>query len=285
MLKEKTPPVKADGVFFHPDFLAGSSVKQCLSVLLLALLASSSLANCPAQRIDEVVRIAHVYDGDTLRLEDGRRVRMLGINAPEMAQKSVAAEPLGQSGQRAVATFFRTDKQAYLSYDRQRHDRYGRLLAHVYNQKGESLAASLLRDGLAFHIVVPPNLSAAECLHQQQQAARDSAKGVWREPYWRARPAAKLKLTDTGFLRVQGTVVKITEGRDIWLELNGPLVLKIAAQDKHLFSARQWQNWRGKRIEVTGWVIDRTSTQSQKRGFKPLQLQLRSPYAVTLAAE
>lgn len=281
MLTTKTPRAKAHGVFFRPEFHIRAGVKSCL-LAWLVVLASHASANCPAAQIDEVAKVAHIYDADTLRLDDGRRVRVLGINAPETAGKKRVAEPLAQAGLNATQAFFRADKQVRLSYDQQRHDRYGRLLAHVYNTKGQSLAASLLREGLAFHIVVPPNASAAECLQAQERLARRADKGVWQEHYWRARPAEALKLRDTGFLRIQGRIVKVTEGKDIWLELDGPVVLKIAGQDKRLFPQKQWRNWRGKPVEVNGWVINRSSAETSKKGFKPLQLQLRSPYALTL---
>lgn len=281
MLTTKTPRASAPGVFFRPEYLKSAGVKSCF-LAWLVVLASHTSANCPAAHIDEVAKVAHIYDGDTLRLDDGRRVRVLGINAPETASKNRTAEPLAQAGLNATQAFFRADKQVRLSYDQQRHDRYGRLLAHVYNTKGQSLAASLLRDGLAFHIMVPPNASAAECLQAREWQARRAGRGIWQERYWRARPAAELKLRDTGFLRIQGRVVKVTEGKDIWLELDGPLVLKIATQDKYLFTGKPWRNWRGKQIEVNGWVINRSSAETSKKGFKPLQLQLRSPYAITL---
>lgn len=277
----KTPRANAHGVFFRPDFFKRAGVKSCL-LAWLVIWASHTSANCPAVHIDEVATVAHIYDADTLRLEDGRRVRVLGINAPETAGKKRAAEPLAQAGLNATQAFFRADKQVRLSYGKQRHDRYGRLLAHVYNTKGQSLAASLLREGLAFHIVVPPNASAAECLQARERQARHAGKGVWREKYWQARPAADLKLRDTGFLRIQGRIVKVTEAKDIWLELDGPVVLKIAAQDKRLFPKKQWRNWHGKMVEVNGWVVNRSSAETSKKGFKPLQLQLRSPYAITL---
>lgn len=242
-------------------------------------------AGCPASKIDEVARVAHIYDGDTLRLDDGRRIRVLGINSPENGGKHSQAEPLGAEAKRLAQAFFRRDKKVQLAFDPQKRDRYGRHLAHVYDTKGRSLAAHLLAKGLAFHILVPPNTTDAECLRQQEDRARLAGKGVWRESYWRARNVAELELTDNGFLRVQGRVVKITDGRDIWIELDGPLVLKIAAGDKSHFGHYQWRSWQGKTLEVTGWVVNRSSAETRKKGFKPLQLQLRSAYSVRLLGD
>lgn len=250
-----------------------------LSLLLTPVFAH---AGCPAVKIDEVARVAHIYDGDTLRLDDGRRIRVLGINSPETGGEHSRAEPLGAEAKRLAQAFFRSDKKVQLVFDQQKRDRYGRYLAHVYDAKGRSLAAHLLAEGLAFHILVPPNATSAECLRQQESKARFADKGVWRENYWRARNVAGLSLKDNGFLRVRGRVTKITEGRDVWLELDGPLVLKIAASDKSRFDRHQWRDWRGKTLEVTGWVVNRSSAETKKKGFKPLQLQVRSAYSVRL---
>lgn len=259
-------------------------MNRLLFTLCVLLICVNTRADCPAGKVDEVVRVAHVYDGDTLRLDDGRRIRVLGINSPEAAGKHTKAEPLGVKATQAAQTFFRRNKQAQLTFDEQQRDRYGRYLAHVYNAQGQSLAASLLADGLAFHIVVPPNVTEAECLQRQGESARLAGRGVWRDSYWRARKVADMGLADTGFLRLQGRVVKITEGRDIWIELDGPLVLKITAADKRYFSRYQWRSWQGKTLEVNGWVINRSSAETRKKGFKPLQLPLRSAYSVQILA-
>jgi len=39
--------------------------------------------NCAAGQTSERVRVIHVYDGDTVKLADGRRLRFIGINTPE----------------------------------------------------------------------------------------------------------------------------------------------------------------------------------------------------------
>src|SRR5690606_30882149 len=142
-------------------------------------------------------------------------IRVLGINSPELATKHSAKQsdpklvnqPLAVAAKQAAEAFFKGTQELQLSYDHQRKDRYGRHLAHVYNARGQSLAAKLLRDGLAFHVVLAPNDSDAGCLQQQEVLAREAGIGIWREPYWRARRADTLTLDDVGFLRIQGRVV------------------------------------------------------------------------------
>lgn len=256
----KTPRVQALGVF----------VFLCFVFVEVA-------AECPVTKIDEQVTIARVIDGDTLGLKDGRRVRVLGINAPERAQDGRQAQPLAEQARQAVEDFFAKDTQAYLAYDMEHKDRYGRLLAHVFNAERQSLAARMLEQGLAFQVLVPPNLAQANCFATKEQVARRYSRGVWNNNYWQARPTQYLQLSDTGFRRVTGKVEKVTLGRDIWLELDGVLVVKVAANDKHFFDDYDWRALLGKQIALRGWVINRTSRHQQQKGFKPMQLQLRHP--------
>ncbi len=271
MPNPKTPSASRLGVFY-----------LCLGGALLVL-AGSAQALCPAPRVDEQVRLARVHDGDTLQLADGRRVRVLGINTPEVAGSQRQEEALGRAARAAAESFFRGSSRIKLMFDEEKQDRYGRLLAHVYDESGQSLAARLLRDGLAFQVVVPPNRVERECLSRQESAARAEGLGVWRHKYWRSRDAADLDLKrDTGFLRVSGRVVRVTEGRDIWVELDGPLVLRIRSADKRYFTGKPWRRWQDQRLEARGWIINRQTPDTAKKGFKPLQLDVRTPDTLIL---
>ncbi len=236
-----------------------------------------AMAACPATRIDETVQIAQVVDGDTLRLQDGRRVRVLGINTPEVAWEGHAGQALGVEATAASRQFLSHPQRVHLVYDLDRKDRYGRMLAHVYNQQRQSLAAYLLEQGLALQVVVPPNVSELDCLTRQEDIAREKKRGIWREKAWRSRLAAEIELDQAGFSRISGRVTKVSVLRDVWLELDGPVVIKIAQQDRKYFADEQWQSWLGKSINARGWLINRASEFQQKRGFKPLQMQVRHP--------
>ena len=75
-------------------------------------------------------RVKWVNDGDTIVLTNGQRVRYIGINTPEIAHKDQPAEPYGYAAKKYhIKLVYR--KQVRLEYDRNRKDRYGRLLAYV----------------------------------------------------------------------------------------------------------------------------------------------------------
>lgn len=58
-----------------------------------AIWLSSAQAFCPAPVGLASVQVQRVVDGDTLRLTDGRSVRMIGLNAPELGKKAVPTSP------------------------------------------------------------------------------------------------------------------------------------------------------------------------------------------------
>lgn len=66
-----------------------------------------------------IVRV--VTDGDTFELQNGVRVRTIGVNAPANDTKS----------KDGLATLIK-DKRVWLEYDRYRDDKYGRVLAWVW---------------------------------------------------------------------------------------------------------------------------------------------------------
>src|SRR5574341_2058663 len=88
-------------------------------------LASGNLALPPPAHADEFGRVKQVYDGDTVLLEDGRRVRYLGINAPEFR------EPFYLKAKRFNESLV-LGREIRLEFDVERADAFDRLLAYVY---------------------------------------------------------------------------------------------------------------------------------------------------------
>ena len=231
--------------------------------------------------------VEYIYDGDTLRLSDGRKIRLLGVNTPELAQlKGLSNKPsqaLADDARAAVTQFFAKSARVRLVYDAERRDRYKRTLAHVFNSQGDSLETYLLRQGLAFHIAIPPNLALAKCFAAIAEQARSKQLGVWSHQDW--RPLEVLDTKKTGFRRVRGRVETITKNGTWWLELDVPLVLKITAADRAYFPNYDWAGLLRKRVEVSGWLIHRAaslSVEQKKRFYKPYMMRLRTPYALRL---
>lgn len=229
----------------------------------LLLLAPFSQADCILGQADELVALKKVVDGDTLRLKDGRRVRLIGVNTPELAHGKRKAEPLARAAKRFTQRFL-AGGHIELVYDRDRRDKYNRLLAHVYNHRGESLEAALLSAGLAFHIAVAPNLSLAECLASREQEARARGLGVWAPGVWPRLKASDVRAGDGGFTLLTGTVKKVERNRYLWLELDGPVAVRVRLESKRDSGHFSGRDWQGRTIVVKGWLVDRGAKYSSR---------------------
>lgn len=155
-------------------------------LLLGACAVALSLAGAPAASAEQVRK---VIDGDTIRLTDGRLVRYIGIDTPELRRKVdgrwvEAPEPFGQEAKRANERLV-LGKVVRLEYDVQQLDRYGRVLAYVYvpTESGELMVnAELLRQGFAQPLTIPPDVKHAEAFRALVAEARAAQRGLWRAP-------------------------------------------------------------------------------------------------------
>jgi micrococcal nuclease len=115
--------------------------------------------------------VTRVVDGDTVRLDDGEAVRLLGIDTPERN------EPLYTE---ASALLYRLvfERAVRLEFDRTRRDHYRRLLAHIW--LGDTLVNELLvASGLARVYLWPPDTLHRARLVEAQKAARNGKLGLW----------------------------------------------------------------------------------------------------------
>jgi micrococcal nuclease len=125
-------------------------------------------------------RVITVVDGDTLDVDWGgrrERLRLLGVDTPETVDIS---RPIGCYGPEASAfTHRRLQGRAVgLSFDRQRRDRYGRLLAYV-EVDGRRFNDELLTGGYARLLVIPPNGLHGRAMLDEELAARAAKRGLW----------------------------------------------------------------------------------------------------------
>lgn len=240
-----------------------------------AVFLPSAAAFCPTPDGLPVVRVEKVVDGDTVRLTDGRSVRLIGINAPEVAHKKRPAQPLAeQARQRLQVLVAASSGQVSIQVGQQARDHYGRTLAHIYDAKGQNLEAQLLAEGLGFQVAIAPNVTLLTCQQAAERSARAARLGVWRQPAARA-PS---QLNDSGFALIQGQVVKVEQNRGgIWLQMDGPLVVQVAKKALPAFDAKTLRSLQGQRIEVRGWVIDRSRRGNQQRGQVRWMLPLTHP--------
>lgn len=154
------------------------------SVVLVAALAATSLGGwrlgtARAGRA-QVARITAVIDGDTLDVAwAGRpeRVRLLGVDTPETVDPD---RPVGCYGPEASAFTSRRlqGRTVRLEFDRERRDRFGRLLAYV-DIDGRRFNDELLAGGYARLLVIPPNGRHARAMLDEELGARSAGRGLW----------------------------------------------------------------------------------------------------------
>ena len=181
--------------------------------------ADLAQAFCPQRADLAQVAVRQVIDGDTVRLADGRSVRLIGINAPELGRKGRSDEPYAvQAKRRLQALVDASDGRVGLLYGAQRKDRYGRTLAHLYDRQGRNLEAQLLGEGLGFMVAVAPNTALVTCQAKAERVARSQRLGLWRDEQVKAAG----QLRSGGFALLGGRVTGVQRNRGgLWLDLDG----------------------------------------------------------------
>ena len=127
---------------------------------------------------DSWYQVRWVDDGDTIVLRDGRRVRYIGINAPEIQHKEQQAEPFGYNAKRFNKKLVHR-QSVRLEFDFEKKDQYGRTLAYVSLGDGPFVNAKMVFEGYAFFLYRRPNLKYNSILLQSQRDAMRANKGIW----------------------------------------------------------------------------------------------------------
>lgn len=118
--------------------------------------------------------VSRIIDGDTLDCADGRRIRLLLIDAPEMDQG-----PFGEIAKRALESLAPVGATLAVEPDVELQDRYGRFLGHLFTQERRSVNQALLDMGVAIVSVYPPNVNHVEAYRAAQEAARHAGRELW----------------------------------------------------------------------------------------------------------
>lgn len=230
----------------------------------------------PGGRGSEVVS-RFVIDGDTLQLVDGRRVRLLGIDTPEIGRRGEPSEPFAQAARKRLEALV-SEPGLRLDVGEEPRDRYGRTLAHLFAADGRNIEAQLLEEGLGFALVVPPNDRMAACHGMAERRARSADRGVWsRSP---VTPALAVKAG--GFQLLRGQIESVSErGGHLWLDLDGPVTLRIGREELNVFQQAFGATprlWAGRTLEARGWVVDRQRKGQSPTAYKRFMLPVRHPF-------
>jgi micrococcal nuclease len=127
--------------------------------------------------------VERVVDGDTLRLQGLGRVRLIGIDTPEVHDR---VEPCGQVAAAFVTRLLAPGTRVRYRIGVEPRDRYGRLLAYVQLSDGRSLNRLLIERGYARTLEIAPNTERAGDFAAAADRAQAARRGVWARPPCRA---------------------------------------------------------------------------------------------------
>ncbi len=139
-------------------------------------------------------KVVKISDGDTLRVvlcekislgecveppegSSHRRdikLRMLGIDAPELKQQD-----WGTKAKSFLEAELADDKYIFIETDVEPKDRYGRLLAYVYDSKKININQKMLEQGLVELYILGENTKYANAFKAAEAKARSEQLNIW----------------------------------------------------------------------------------------------------------
>lgn len=160
---------------------------RCCIILLTALtlcttLAVASCGDGPEGGDRELVRVVRIVDGDTVELADGRIVRYLGVDTPEIAHNSTQEDDCYGQEATVYNSSMVLNKDIELEFDVEREDRYGRTLAWIWlvdNGGDRLLNEEIVFRGYAKVLIIPPNGMYEDVLREAEDSAKDRNAGLW----------------------------------------------------------------------------------------------------------
>ena len=208
--------------------------------------------------------VASVTDGDTVILDNGLVVRLIGIEAPKLPRGNDTFDAWPKSAEaKAALEALVAGKQVRLRYGGEKLDRHGRSLGQLFvvGQPGTGaetgpetwVQAKLVADGFARVYSFPDNRSCIADLMLAEGRARLNRLGIWSDPYYAVRRADK-----PGELTGRSGHYELVEGRVLAAEQAGGRV--------YLNFGRTWKT------DFTV-VIDKAALgRFSKDGLDPLKL-------------
>ncbi len=211
--------------------------------------------------------VTAVMDGDTLTLDSGITVRLVGAAAPALGNsgKGVAAAPLAEAAKAALEKLA-LGQSVRLALGEAETNRFGHMLAQLYVGSAPEVWAqqTMIAAGLARAYSLPQNRNCVAELLTAEALARTNKLGIWADPYYSVRDAADPDMIATHAGRyelVEGKVLGTGKARDrVYLDFGKvwkqDFTVMIDKKAQGLFAAIGIDPMRlgGRTIRVRGWV-------------------------------
>jgi micrococcal nuclease len=119
--------------------------------------------------------VQRIIDGDTILLSDGRQVRYIGVDTPELSDPRVAgaAREATEVNRRLLE-----GRTLRLEYDVRKTDKYDRTLAYVWAD-GVFVNEELLKEGFARLLTIPPDVKYLEQLRLAAHEGEERRGRIW----------------------------------------------------------------------------------------------------------
>jgi micrococcal nuclease len=121
--------------------------------------------------------VTRVVDGDTVWLSGLGRVRLIGVDTPEVYGSD---ECFGSAASAYTKRVLRPGVRVRYRLGVERRDRYGRALAYVWLRDGRLFNELLVARGYARTLTIPPNDRYAPRFASDARRARAAGRGLWR---------------------------------------------------------------------------------------------------------
>jgi endonuclease YncB( thermonuclease family) len=238
-------------------------VGRLMAVVLTFALASTAWAVDPRLESGPSATVVEVVDGDTVVLDDGSQVRLVGIQAPKLplGRDGFVEQPLAPEAKSALEALA-LGQSVTLAFGGARQDRHGRWLAHLYRDDGLWLQGEMLDLGMARVYSFADNRALVADMLALETGARDANRGIWALPFYRLRDAGwPGGVPLDSFELVEGPVVDTGEANGrLFLNFGDDYKTDVTAtvsrQDARLFTDEgiDLAALAGHTIRVRGWV-------------------------------
>ena len=266
---------------FMPSTGCTAALVLRAAVLLHAwpAVAAESAQPCAGLEPGPQRTVARVIDGETLALDDGSELRLIGALAPRALD--VGAEPGRwpmEVAAKAELEALALGKSIEIGFGGERVDRHGRLQGHAFIAQGGEprwVQGHMLEQGLARAYTLAGNRACAEALLASEGTARGQARGLWAEAAYQVRRVSRpggLARFRTTFQLVEGRIARVGQGRGrVYLNFAAGRARTSDRRPRRAFSvsilrgdqallgalARDPKALEGRRVRASGWIEER----------------------------
>ncbi|MBP7088001.1 MAG: thermonuclease family protein [Candidatus Omnitrophica bacterium] len=242
------------------------------------------ILSCSQVQNDSYLKVLEVIDGDTVKLSNGKLLRYIGIDTPEVNIKKdnrfqYSPQPYSLEA-KEYNRHLVEGKVVKVEFDLNKYDKYGRLLGYCFVED-IFVNAKLIEEGYAVLYTYPPNVKYADLFVNLQNQARDKKKGLWAS--YSLIEASEAHLYINQIRRVRGKVLSTYEsdkcvylnfGRDYKSDFT-VVIFKNSLSAFQSININPVDSYRGKTVEVTGRIKE----------YNGPEIIVNSPYEIEVVSD